>query len=393
MLTTKDYFFNDFAHEAVANVLQGTLKWFTELVSTQYQTKVISSYHRAVELIKQRQQYSTEDGVPSAPALPAICLDPTLGLRVEEKTNFLWRFPANAGFSTKLYQPILQDEDIRITPLFNRIKLTSNLIMWFDSIYQNLDMQLRLMQWFNGFDRWVQPIVIQCFCPLPNRVYRYEEPGTPPTVWNINWPSDIYPRVLETTSTDEAMLPLVVYPMYKLTDLGDDTKKYEVDSLAQSRLMATIEMEFEIPVSYLVQTYWRIKHVNADFIVGGYANSILRENIQLTDHGETDPDTGIYVPDQTKTEVFTFEQIPVQKMYLKKVPTDDSDYPYEIEINDPDFTSLTLEELYQRVSILQGDDVLTPEISYKWESPAKLILFHPPVVGSHDTTIIMLKSS
>jgi len=164
----KVYIFNEFAHQVLGNVYYCFLEYLSKEIYPRFKTKTIGTYHRAID-------YLLKSDTESVTKLPAICLDPSTPFTFEEKSNTLWRTPVAAGLVTRLFDPIYRDSNIILTPGFVRCASTVEIYTWFDSIYEQLDFNMRCLQLFRGLNRWFKPFGMEVFCPVPEKVYYQEQ--------------------------------------------------------------------------------------------------------------------------------------------------------------------------------------------------------------------------
>jgi len=269
------YYYNDFIHQVIGNIYYSFLEYITTEISQRFQWKSITTYHRAIEIIKQSNNGEIQRNIK----LPAITLDPTEPLQFEEKSAQWWRTPLGSNMSRRMFDPIYQDENIRVTPGFVRYTSRVNIYCWFDSIYEQIDTELRFLQVFHNVNKWSKPFGIQMFCPLPEKVYTYEYTDVNNNVHTINWTPDIVPRLLETIDKQIPMLPLYVSPMVRLTDItsSETRDKDSGEELATCAFQASFEMEFEVPTFYIVETDWSLRHMEVAMDI---QNEALSDSIQ-----------------------------------------------------------------------------------------------------------------
>jgi len=255
------YYYNDYVHQAVGNIYFSFLEYITTQVSQRFKWKTITTYNRAIEIIKQSK--SGDSTIAKNVSLPAIALDPSEPLQFEEKSAQWWRTPVGSNMSRRLFEPVYQDENIRVTPGFVRYTSKVDLYCWFDSIYEQIDTELRFLQVFHNVNKWSKPFGTQMFCPLPEQLYTYEYTDKDNNTYSINWTPDIAPRLLETIDKQIPMLPLYVSPLVRMTDIAsaETRDKDSGDELATCAFQASFELEFEIPTFYILETDWALRKI------------------------------------------------------------------------------------------------------------------------------------
>jgi len=314
-----DYFFNDFVHQVIGNVYRMFLEYITTEVTPRFKTKTIATYHKAIEVLRKETPE-----VPPESRLPAICVDPTLPLEIEEKSKQLWRVPVATIFSRRLFDPIYQDENIRITPGFVRYTSPVIVYMWFDSIYEMIDTEVRFLQVFHGTERWSKPFGMEVLCPLPDRVYTYDNPDG----LVINWPEKYFPKLLETIDHEIPMFPMYLCPMVRLNSFSDigERDKDSGDDIGTCRLQADFTFEFEVPTFYLVESYWQIRNLQCVLTTKQTLTSLVFEkDIQFIWDPEepTDPESGILVPEKVIYDSETkFKAEEIKKWIIYEIQKD-----------------------------------------------------------------------
>jgi len=291
----KVYVFNDFAHQVLGNVYYCFLEYLTKEVYPRFKTKTIATYHRAIN-------YLMKSSSETVTRLPAICLDPTTPFTFEEKSNTLWRSPVAAGLTTRLFDPIYRDDNIIMTPGFVRCSSTVEVYAWFDSIYEQLDFNMRCLQLFRGLNRWFKPFGMEVFCPVPEKIYYQELEEL--TEYTINWTPNFGLTLLETIDKQIPVVQMYMAPMVRATSLNsaETRDKDSGDEYATCAMSITCEIEAEIPAYYVLDVNWQLTRIDVDLIIPGLqnvSNYIPRTSFYFTENTEeeTNPDIGIVTPE------------------------------------------------------------------------------------------------
>jgi len=285
------YVFNDYAHQVVGNVYRLFLEYLSTHLYDVYKTRTISTYNKAV------QQLLKPD-IPRNTALPAIALDPTLPINFDEKFgNQLWRTPVAASQSRYNFEPIYQDENIRITPGFVRYTSLVSIYLWFDSIYQLIDAQLRYHQAFHGTNRFLKMFGMNVLCPLPDKVFLAHDDTT---AQPINW-NHATPTLLDTINKEIPMMQMYMSPLVRLDAIQSigTRDKDSGEDIATCAAQMDITMEFEIPVFFIVESYWQVQQFKTLVIPGREMSfKVLSDLVQLTpnDDDTTNPSLDIHQP-------------------------------------------------------------------------------------------------
>ena len=326
-MTFVDYFFNDFAHQVIGNIYRMFLEHITENITQRFESKIMGTYHRAIATLK-----NNSPEIQKNIKLPAICVDPVFPINIEEKSKQLWRMPIATSFSKKLYKAIYQDDNIRITPGFVRYESPISVYCWFDFIYEFIDTQLRFIQAFHS-DKWSKPFGMEVYCPIPQKVYTYDNPDG----IVINWPPEYIPRLLDTINADIPMMPMYLSPLVKMTSISS-ISNLDADSgeeLGTCALQADFMLEFEVPTFYLVESFWQIRKLECVMSVSVPTNVVFVKTINLQDDPDesTDPDHGIIVPDHVVPSTYSdFSPENIKQWILIEIDENTSN-PISVEID------------------------------------------------------------
>lgn len=261
----------EFIHQAFSHFYEDVLSYFKDHLYTRFEWSVISQYHKAVEYINKKEELGREADKPN---LPAVVLDPSGEINIEEKMGkALYRFPNQMpGLGSHLWSDIYNDGNVRITPVFSRFSGSIEMIFLLDSFYEYLDLRVLLLQIFGGLDRIIYPQYFNSFIILDNEItdYEYENDATGEK-YVLDWSNTdlITNQLVRTTNQRHAVYPFVSRPFLKLTGLSDGSTKYGgTDSLASWILRGDIEFEVEIPTYLILQSNFQMRGLTMNINFG-----------------------------------------------------------------------------------------------------------------------------
>ena len=128
------------------NMLSDIYKSFLDFFSGQFPRinwKVMGTYFKAVEFLNKKDQMGREVDMPM---LPMMSLNPSGEFVIEEKYGrMFWRFPYLApGLTSSMFTPIYQDQYVKITPNFTRLRGELEIGIGTASYYEYLDYKVFL---------------------------------------------------------------------------------------------------------------------------------------------------------------------------------------------------------------------------------------------------------
>ena len=268
--SNKTYIFNDYVYDLLGNIYRGFLEYLKVKVYTKFKSSTIDTYYKAVET------WSNEPKT-SLPPRPSILVDPLNPISIADAGLQLWRLPIGGGFQSYIFDPLFKSNTFKITPFFVRYRNTINISIWFQSIYEALEMQVRLLQYFNGMNRFCKPYGIYYYSPLPTVVLEQGEV--------IDWSQVATPMIYSVTGKSVYAYPIYICPMMQLTSLNDETTKQDL-SIPDYKLGASFDIQMEIPVAFNIESLKNITNVyfNLDFAPNGvgigpiYTDTIMASN-------------------------------------------------------------------------------------------------------------------
>ena len=244
-----------FINNVLGNFFRDTLDFYAKEFYPRFQWDVIGTYDKAVEYVTKTLQVGRE---ADKPLLPALILNPTGEFNTVEGSSGgkqFYRFPNLApGFALKMYDPIYEDGNVRVTPGWTRLKGDFELICLCSSFYEYCDLRMLFIQFFGGNDRPIYPIWFKSFIILPpeliNFNYKNEVSGEDYVLdWAANGMTD---KLILSTAKNEKVVECNIRPWYSLSNISDSSERYGgTDNLADWKLSVTLTYEVEIP-SFLV---------------------------------------------------------------------------------------------------------------------------------------------
>ena len=108
----------EFVHNVFGSFFHSTLEYFSEYLYPRFNYTMIGTYDKAVAYFNQIKQEGRELDKPN---LPALILNPTGDMDDADTGRQFFRFPnLGPGLVKRVFEPIYQDENILVTPSFNR---------------------------------------------------------------------------------------------------------------------------------------------------------------------------------------------------------------------------------------------------------------------------------
>jgi hypothetical protein len=258
-----------FINNIFADFVKASVDYFGDLYP-RFQHKVVGTYDKAVEYINKIVQY--DHRLPNKPNLPAIILNPTGDFGLDETASgarqINFRFPNLApGLISRLYDPIYEDDDVRVCVGFTRLKGEFEMIALLPSFYEYFDLRVLLIQMFGDVGRVIYPQWFSSFLVLPSELYLYEykNPYTG-VVHSLDWEkSKVSETLIRTTNKNEMVVPVKMRPLYKLVSLSDASVRYGgADSLADWKLGFNVEYQLEMPSMMMVLTNHLVNNVKLE---------------------------------------------------------------------------------------------------------------------------------
>jgi hypothetical protein len=257
-----------FINNIFADFVKASVDYFGDLYP-RFQHRVVGTYDKAVEYINNLAQYNRTLDKPN---LPAIILNPTGDFGLDETASgarqINFRFPNLApGLISRLYDPIYEDNDVRVCVGFTRLKGEFEMIALLPSFYEYFDLKVLLIQMFGDVGRPIYPQWFNSFLILPSELYLYEykNPYTG-VVHNLDWSkAKVAEELIKTTNKNEMVVPVRMRPLYKLLSLADASTRYGgADRLADWKLGFTVEYQLEMPSMMMVLTDHLVENVKLE---------------------------------------------------------------------------------------------------------------------------------
>lgn len=337
-----------FIHNVFGNFFKDSLDYFTSYLYPRFEYRVVGTYDKAVQYLKDQADLNREVDMPN---LPALILNPTgefLPAEASSGGRQLWRYPNLApGMIKRIFDPVYQDANNQVHVGFIRIKGEIELLMLTNSFYEYCDLRLYAVQIFGGLDRWIYPRFFTSFIILPEELvnYRYTNEYTGQN-YKLDWSSiNATSQLVKSTARNEYVLPCTIKPQYKMTGMSDNSSRYGgTDKIADWRLGVSIEYEIEIPSFWILEADYLAENIHLEVRYGSayssYSNYQPPVNRQLTnfhwDSGldETSNST-INLSDATSEMTFIGDYV-YETRYFHIVTADEADSTADVVINIPE---------------------------------------------------------
>ncbi|MEM3860424.1 MAG: hypothetical protein QW478_13685, partial [Candidatus Micrarchaeaceae archaeon] len=155
--------------------------------------------------------------------------------------------------------PIYEDANIRVTPVFTRFEHPIIANMWFQSIYQAIEMQIRLRFIFANQDRWLKLYNVTFYSPLPSIVLNNGS--------MVQWNSSLLPLLYSITNQQVYGYPVYISPLVQLQSITDESSK-EDKSLPEYKIAANFNLQFSIPTGFLINSLFSPQSIQFTIGVG-----------------------------------------------------------------------------------------------------------------------------
>jgi len=275
-----------FIHNCFGDFYRDILNWFGDTLYPRFQEKVIGTYDKAIQYLEQKAALNRE---MDTPILPMVALNPVGEINAAEGLGkSFWRYPnLGAGLGSKLFNPLYRDNNLMINVVFARFTGEIELLMFFRSIYEYLDMRVLMLQTFGGYERRIYPSTFSTFLILPTEVYTYnysnEYTGAN---YQLDWTRyGVEQELVKSTNTNEYIYPCRIKPIFYLQSMSDASARYGgTDKLAEYKLSSTLIYEIEMPVYIAVNTNYLVRSIYFNIRFGStysaYPEESPPENIE-----------------------------------------------------------------------------------------------------------------
>lgn len=339
-----------FIHNVFGAFMEDCLDFFGNSWYPRFEHKIVGTYDKAVEYIREVEELEREYDKPN---LPSLILNPSGDFTLDDTNSGakqLWRFPnLMSGFVPQIFDHVYQDRNLRLSIGFTRLKGELELLMLTNSFYEYFDLKLLLTQFFGGQDRRVYPTYFNSFIIIPDNLYNFEYLNTATgKTHSINWDDiNVETELIKTTNKSEYILPGIIKPIYTLRGITDaSTRHGGIDSLADWRLTATIEYEVEIPSFFVLECNWIAENIHFEISYGHSYSTYENYNIptvrQIIDtsweSGLKDGENSEFdLPDEASP--IERRELVLNTRYFHKLTQENLDSTSNIEIDIPQYVS------------------------------------------------------
>ena len=254
-----------FIHNVFGHFFHDMLEYFSAYLYPRFEWRIVSTYDKAVEYIEKQKQYGRETDMPMKPAL---ILNPSGDFNFDESghgSKQPWRFVNMApGLTTKLYDPIYQDENIKVVPGFQRYKGDIEFLALCTSFYEYCDLRVFLLQMFTGTERYIYPRFFNSFIILPKELLDYEYTRIDGSKYKIDWESvGAQCQLVKTINKDMMVYPCLIHPRIRLTGITEASSRLGgLDKLSDWRLTFNVDYEIEVPTFLVLISDYLAENIN-----------------------------------------------------------------------------------------------------------------------------------
>lgn len=289
-------FLYTFIHNVYADFFSDLMDYLGDYLYPRFEHQVMGTFDKAVEYLTKGTQYNREVDMPMKSAL---IMNPTGEFSIAEGNaggKMLWRFPNLApGLARRLFAPVYQDEHVKVSPGFMRVKGEVELIMLLDSFYEYCDLRMFLFNIFGGLERPIEPQFFTSFIILGSDLLNYEYYNPITGVrYKLDWDSaGAYETLVKTTAQTEIVIPVKIKPQIMLASISDASTRYGgPDNLPDWRLNATLNYEVELPTFMILESDYLAENIKLEVRYGSaYSKYDLTTppplNMQIFDCGWT----------------------------------------------------------------------------------------------------------
>ena len=275
-------YFYTFIHNVYASFFRDMLDYFLHIYP-RFEWWVMGTYDKAVEYLNKKDYLGSDSQLLAArvpreqdmPMKTAIIMNPLGEFGLADANaggRQLWRFPNLAfGFVNRAFDPIYQDEHIKVSPGFQRMKGEVELIMMTESFYEYCDLRMYMYSIFGGMERVIEPQYFTSFIIIGPELlnFRYTNPYTG-VDYTMDWRSaGAVEQLVKTTNRNELVLPCTIKPQLTLTSMSDASERYGgTDKLPSWKLNATVSYEIEVPAFLYLETDYLVQNFNLELNYG-----------------------------------------------------------------------------------------------------------------------------
>lgn len=268
----RDGFHHTFIHNVFGGFIEDTLSYFADYLYPRTNYRVVGTYDKAVDYLKEQMNLGREMDTPN---LTAMILNPSGDFNLDDANSGakqFYRFPGlTPGFIQRLYEPIYQDNNVKINVGFTRLKGEIELLILVNSFYEYFDVKLLMIQQFGGEGRLIKPVYFDSFIIIPDELvnFSYTNDVTGVT-YQMDWDKAGASRhLVRTTNRNELVVAGKIKPNYKLMGVSDASQRHGgIDSLADWRLSLQIEYEIEIPSFIIIDSDYLAEGLTSNFEYG-----------------------------------------------------------------------------------------------------------------------------
>jgi len=260
-----------FIHNAVSAFYESMKIFFLTSFYPRYKYGVVTTYDRNLQTIIQSKE--TNNMQHFKPPTPSFAIDPNIDLNPMDKFNDLWRYRNfSGGFSSQLFDPIYKDDEVIITPAYNRYEGTFEVKSFVSSTYEAIDLKNRFDQYFGKTGRVFRPTFTRSYLHIPINVINFiYENDVLDIKRSLDWSTtDVKYQMYKSLNSEEFMVPLTLKPWISMESNSTAIDKFsDNNSYPKYEVNASFKLEINLPTDLYIKTDYKIDDVHCNLFVGG----------------------------------------------------------------------------------------------------------------------------
>lgn len=285
-----------FIHNAISSFYESMKIFFLTSFYPRYRYGVVTTYDKNLQTIIQSKE--TDNLQHFSPPTPSFAIDPNIDMNPMDKFNDLWRYRNfSGGFSSLLFDPIYKDDDVVITPAYNRYEGTFDVKSFVSSVYEAIDLKRKFDQFFGKTGRVFRPIFTRSYLHIPISVINFIYENDVLDIRRpLNWATtDVKYQMYKSINSEEFFVPLTLKPWISMESNSTSVDKFtDNSSYPNYEVNTSFKLEINLPTDLYITTDYKIDDVQCNLFVGGdYFPSDVSDLIQH--HcDEMTCETGVY---------------------------------------------------------------------------------------------------
>lgn len=255
-----DYKFKEliYLNNCLGSFYSDFLKWLSYSYYLDFKNKIISTYSKTIrKLINERNNETDSFDT----ILPTVILDPSGDFNIVKETDRLWSYPGLAPYmGSRLFDPVFEDDNVVITPVFHRFSGSMQVTMLLQSIYEYIDMRIQTVQFFKGEERWSRPFIVTSFIVIPDELINLKYIDENDNLIDLDWANktELEEKLIINVNQNKKVLPVLLTPIIKYTSISDNSTKNPGTDLESYSLTVDFEYEIDLPVYLFVESDYKV---------------------------------------------------------------------------------------------------------------------------------------